>query len=98
RDASDFAQALRVPEAQLGGAVAHDDALAILSEAPPFAWVLELTLRLETGEVVNETDVRLPGQLQQPVLPVDNAFTKILFGEVPLLEHFAGFQLYLADR
>ena len=96
-DAAGFLQCFGIPETHFGGAVAHDDALAVGGQAPAFAGVGEFAFRVEGRQVVDEALLRLPGQFHQAVFPVHDAFAEILARDVALLQHFAGFQLHLAD-
>src|ERR1019366_8916682 len=96
-DAAGFLEAFGVPETQFGGAIAHDDALAVGGESPAFARVREFAFGSEGGEIVDEALFGLPGQFQQAVLPYDDALAEILARDVAVLEHLAGLQLHLAD-
>ena len=87
----------RVPEAQLRTSVAHDDAAAILGQPPALAWIFEFAFAGEAGQIVDEAALRLPGQFQQAVLPVDDAFPEIFLRHIALLQHLAGLQTHLAD-
>src|SRR5579871_430901 len=93
-----FAQRLGVPKPQLRRAVTHNDALSILREAPSFSGIHELAFGSETGQIVDEAQLVFPGQLQQAIFPVNDAFAEILLRNLPFFEHFAGFELHLADR
>ena len=54
--------------------------------------------RREGREVVDERDVRLPGELEQPALPLGQALGEVLGLDAPLLQHVAGLELHLAQR
>jgi hypothetical protein len=47
--------------------------------------------------VIDENDVILPGELDQGVAPVGEAFGKVLAGHVLELEDAAGFQVFFAQ-
>src|ERR1019366_5890704 len=97
-DAAGFFEALGIPKAEVGGAIAHDDALAVGGESPAFAGVGEFAFRGEGREVVDEALLRLPGEFQEAVLPNDDAFAEILSREVALLQRLTGLQFHLANR
>ena len=96
-NAAGFLEGFGIPEAQFGGAIAHDDALAIGGEPPAFAGVGKFAFGGETGEIVDESLFGLPGQFEQAVLPNDDAFAEILAGDVAVLQHLAGLQFHLAN-
>ena len=77
---SDLLKRCRIPEAQGGRAVAHNDARAIVRESPTLAGIAERPLEIEAGAVIDEAGLRLPGELQQLIVPVCNALAEILIG------------------
>ena len=60
-DSAGFLECLGIPEAEVGGAIAHDDALAVSGQAPAFAGVGEFAFGGKAREVVDEALLRLPG-------------------------------------
>mmetsp|Transcript_43707 Transcript_43707/g.103256 ORF Transcript_43707/g.103256 Transcript_43707/m.103256 type:complete len:244 (+) Transcript_43707:61-792(+) len=56
-----------VPEMQVRAPIAHDQLLPICRHAPAFVLVLELPLQLQRVLVVDESDVRAPRELEEPL-------------------------------
>ena len=71
-----------IEEAERCGAVAEDEVFAVLGEAPAFAVVVKGAQKAESGAVVDEGDVRLPGELDEGAAPVGEAFGEVLAGDI----------------
>src|SRR6185437_12282626 len=96
-DAAQFMQGLRIQDAQLRCAVAHDDLAVITGQRPTFTRILEMTLHRESVQVVDEADLRLPGQADQTIAPVGNTLTEVLRRQVVVEHDLAGFQADLTN-
>ena len=96
---ADLPQRLGIEQAQRAavGAVAHDQARAVMREAPAFAGVAERALLLERLAVVDEPEARLPGQLDDAVLPDGDPLAEIRRVERLDLQDLAGREIDLAD-
>ena len=68
----------RVEEANLGGAVGEDQVFAVGGKAPAVAVVMKGAQQAEAEAVVDEGDVRLPGELDKCAAPCGEAFGKVL--------------------
>ena len=77
--------------------VAHDQPRAVVREAPAFARVIERLRLLERRLVVDEADLRLPGELHDRVVPDGDPLAEILRVERLMLHHLARLELDLAD-
>ena len=67
----------------------------ISCEAPSFAGVAERPLRRDSEQVVNETELGLPGELNELFLPIGHAFSEICGVDPILLNYLARLQLDL---
>ena len=88
-DAARFAKRFGVDEAKLRCAVAHDEVVAVLGQAPAFAFIAKLGNGREVIEFPDEALTMAPGQADQPVFPVDDAFAEILRREGAAFEDLA---------
>ena len=68
-----------------------------MSEAPAFSVVGEGAQQAEGGAVIDEGDVRLPGELHQGVLPVGEALGEVFVGHELHPEDAAGFKVFFAQ-
>src|SRR5437764_12293782 len=91
-------ECLGIPEAKFSRTIAHDEALAILGQSPTLTGIAELAPGIKSVQIVDETSLGLPGNLEQPVFRIDDAFSKVLLPDVTLLEDLASIKLDLANR
>src|SRR5262249_61085429 len=56
-EAAQIGESLGIQKSQLRGAVAHDEPVIVMSEAPSFAWVHKTRPWLERHNVVGHADV-----------------------------------------
>ena len=76
-DAARYRECHGIEEAQCGGAVAQDEAAAVLRESPAFAVVVEGAQLAKTEAVIDKAGVRQPGELHECAAPVGEPFSKI---------------------
>ena len=95
-DPTGLLERVGIEDADHRRAVAHVEPLAVAGERPAFAGIGEARLWLQRGEVVDETHVVLPAELDQPVLPHRDAFAVGRPGRGRLLQHLAGREVHLA--
>src|SRR5439155_18776417 len=91
---SDFLESLEIPEIERGRAIAHDQPLAVLGDAPAFSRVVEGTDLPERRAVIHEADLGLPGQLNQVVLPKNKSFAEVGARQIHALKHSPRSQLH----
>ena len=89
---------LRIEESQVGGAVGEDQVLAVLGEPPAFAGVGERVQKTEGGAIVDQRNVVLPGELNERIAPVGQAFGEVLTGDILELKNAAGVEIFFAQR
>ena len=90
RDTAAFLEGFRIEKTQVRRAVAHDQIRRIVRQSPALSRVGEHPPRLERRAVVDEGHVRLPGQLNQIVLPDGNPLAEMRRRHIPPLQHLAG--------
>src|SRR2546422_4332232 len=120
-EAAQLGESLGTQKSQFRGAVAHDEAVIVMSEAPSFTSVHETRPWVERRNVVGQADVvsqvatgvlekctppsvpypRTPppswSQLDQPALPLRQAFAEVAAIHGALLNDFAGLQPNLSQ-
>ena len=64
----------------------------------PSPWYRNVRFGANVSAVVDEADLRLVGELNELVVPDDDAFAEVLLRQIAFLEHFAGVQPHLANR
>src|SRR6202034_3341053 len=74
------------------------EALAVVGEAPAFAVVVHCAQQAKTEAVVDEGNVRLPGELNERAAPRGEAFSKVLAGDRVGLQDAAGIEVVHAQR
>src|SRR5271156_1446595 len=91
-----------VQHANFGGSVAHEElvscALAVRGKAPPFAGIGKAAQQTEVAQVVDKSDLRLPGELHNFVLEESDALAKELRRQINPLKNCSGLQTDLAQR
>ena len=92
-----FFQCLGIQKAKFRGAVAHDEVFGIVGQRPSLAFVLELLLQLEGGEVEDKSNMRFPGEADEMPVPIDDPFAKILGWDIEPLDDFPGFYSHLSN-
>ncbi len=93
-----FVQGFGVQKVQGRGAVAHDQARAVVGDAPAFSGVLEFLQQVETVLVVHDPDIGLPRQLDDSIIEDSDALTEKIGGKVYSLHDVTAYQFYLAER
>ena len=68
-----------------------------MSEAPAVAAVLAGAEKAEGGAVVNERDVRLPGELDESVVPVGQAFGEVFVRDDLHADESTGVEVFFAQ-
>jgi len=97
-DVADFTKRRGVEETNGGGAVREDEVFAVGGEAPALAVVVQGAQQAEAEAVVDEDEVRLPGELDEGAAPRGEAFGKILRRDGRRLQHAAGVEIVHAQR
>ena len=90
-DGASHGEGIRIHEAKGGGAVAEDEIVAVPSETPTFAVVLEFAEAVEGFAVVNESRATGPLQLEQSVIEQGKSFAEGIDRQMPQLEDAARF-------
>src|SRR5262245_35774966 len=70
-------------------AVAQDKRLAVIGQTPALGIVIEFANLRETVPVIDKAAVRLPGQLDQPVVDHRQTLAEILRIEIDLLQYLS---------
>jgi hypothetical protein len=97
-DAPLFGEGQRIEKPQFVRTVAHDQVGAVRRQPPALAGIGKLLARSERRLVVNQRNVRLPGQFEQVVFENRDSFAEVFGRYIALLQHLAGFQLRFANR
>ena len=92
-----FLECLRIPKPQVGRPIAHDQVTAVAGQAPAFPGIAERSLQRKRGPVVDESDARRPGKLDQFSSGHGDPFPEVLPFQADFLHDFAGFQADFAD-
>ena len=87
-----------VAEVQRGRAVAHDQLLAVTRQAPTCGCIGESGQRLERVDIVGESLLRLPGELDQAIGKVGETLGEEARFQRVNLQHFAGRERDFAQR
>ena len=96
-DATRLLERSRVPEADLGRAVADDEARPVVGDAPALMRVGERLQRRERCRVINEAGLLLPRQLIESIVEDGDALTEVLGIERLRAQHRACLQHDLTD-
>ena len=80
------------------GAVGEDEVFAVGGEAPAVAVVVKGAQQAKAEAVVDEGDVRLPGELDEGAAPRGEAFGEVLLRDGRGLQHAAGREIVHAQR
>ena len=87
----------RIKKAELVGAVAEDQGLAIGGEAPAFAGVGEFFFEGERGEVVDEALLVFPSELVNFSAEHGHALGEVFGGDAHVMEDATGGQLHATE-
>ena len=68
-------------------AVALDQVFAVLRQSPAFVVVIKGAQQAKAEAIVNKSNVRQPGELNQSAAPIGQAFGKVLVMERRILQH-----------
>jgi hypothetical protein len=93
-----LAEARRVEDSQLSGAVAHPEVAAVLGQRPAFAGIGPAAFLAEVGAVPAEAGPALPGEADDVRAPIDDPLAEIFGRDRDGAEHLAILQPDLADR
>ena len=96
-DGADLLEGLRIEEAEGCAAVREDDVRGVVGQPPAFAAVGQCAQQAKAEAVINEGDVRLPGELDEGAAPVSEAFAEVLGVEALALQRAAGFKVVHAQ-
>src|SRR5690606_30113417 len=89
-------EAVRIEKLQRRRAVAHDQELAVVREAPALSAVREGLDHVERLDVVDDADLILPGELIEPIAEDRDALAEEIAREAPLLLDPAGLEIHPA--
>src|SRR5262245_29775821 len=98
RNPSDFFQRGAIPNADIGGTIAHVNLFAVVGEAPAFAGIVEAAQHLKAGFVVNESGLRLPGQLQNLLIQDGDTLTEERLRKIVSLNNPPAVEIKLSHR
>src|SRR5262249_3826030 len=90
---TDFFQRGAIPDADVGGTIAHVNLFAVVGEAPAFAGIVEAAQHPKAGFVVNESGLRLPRQLQNLLIQDGDPLTEERLGKVVSLNNPAAVEI-----
>src|SRR6185436_14398139 len=77
-EAAQLRESFRIQKSQLRGAVAHDESVFVMSEAPSVTWIVENRLGFEGRNVVHHADL-----VSEVSFDVLEEFTQVPRGRIP---------------
>lgn len=97
-DTSLLRQRYAVENSDLGRSVTHENLVVVGSEAPPFTGIRELSNQMKVAEVVYESNVGSPCELDDSVPDESDTLSKKLWRQGNLLDDLTGFEANFAKR
>src|SRR6185369_3623087 len=86
-DTSYLVKCFRIEEAEFSSAIAQDEAVGVVRQAPALPFVLNAAHLAQGGAIVDKGDLCLPCELDQGAAPVCEAFGKVLARNIDELQN-----------